>query len=129
MLRSQIIAIYIPYGNPCSKSGLFKAIFVKTRKTCTPLVIFRPFPYCVARIPSIQFQIYLKSLGYVVAFCAMISQVNNLAGVSVISHRIKKKTKKTILSSVTFGYLHSYWGSSGGQTIPDCTSTSTAHCR
>ena len=97
--------------------------------SCDFQTIFPIVWRALARIPSIQFQIYLKSLGYVVAFCAMISQVNNLAGVSVISHRIKKKTKKTSLSSVTFGYLHSYWGSSGGQTIPDYTSTSTAHCR
>ena len=29
--------------NPYGTSGLFKAILVKTRKTCTPLVIFGPF--------------------------------------------------------------------------------------
>ena len=29
--------------NPYGKSALFKAILVKTRKTCTPLVIFRHF--------------------------------------------------------------------------------------
>ena len=29
--------------NPYGKSGLFKAILVKTRKTYSPLMIFKPF--------------------------------------------------------------------------------------
>ena len=61
--------------NSYGKSGLFKAILVKTRKTCTPLVIFRPFSLLcgsrfansVSNLPLVS----LKSSGYVAAFCAM----------------------------------------------------------
>ena len=58
--------------NQYGESGLFKVILVKIRKTCNPLVVFRPFSLlCGVRFVNSISNLPLVSRRYVAAFCVM----------------------------------------------------------